>query len=238
MRDREICLAVDGFKAKLRLGVPVTVVNADHPSASLVEYLGRLPIDAVFIDCEQGSADVETVDQMARAARLMNIVSVVRLYSSEDWAIERYLGRSVDGLVIPRLETAAQAERVVAAVRYCCPENSDKKLIIIQIETLGALQKLDEFLRIDGIDAYFLGPVDLAKSLGFAGDYRRPEVQDAIDHAIAIIRSAGKVAGILVDRGNARSYANRGVQFLYTHANDFLRHGSDEFARLVVPSAR
>jgi 4-hydroxy-2-oxoheptanedioate aldolase len=83
------------------------------------------------------------------------------------------------------------------------------------------LQKLDEFLRVDGIDVYFLGPVDLAKSLGFAGDYRRPEVQAAIDDAIATIRSAGNVAGILVDRTNAQSYANRGVQFLYTHANDF-----------------
>ena len=159
-------------------------------------------------------------------------------YSSEDWAIERYLGRGVDGLVIPRLETAAQAARVVAAVRYCCPENSDKKLIVIQIETLSTLQKPDEFLRVDGIDTYFLGPVELAKSLGFAGDYRRSEVQDAIDDATTTIRSAGKAAGILVDRGNAQSYANRGVQFLYTHANDFLRHGSDEFARLIMPSAR
>ena len=127
---------------------------------------------------------------------------------------------------------------IVPAVRYCCPENDGKKLIVIQIEALGALQDLDEFLRVDGIDTYFLGPVELAKSLGFAGDYRRSEVQDAIDDATTTIRSAGKAAGILVDRGNAQSYANRGVQFLYTHANDFLRHGSDEFARLIMPSAR
>ena len=64
---------------------------------------------------------------------------------------------------------------IVPAVRYCCPENDGKKLIVIQIEALGALQDLDEFLRVDGIDTYSLSPVDLAKSLGFAGDYRRLE---------------------------------------------------------------
>ena len=57
---------IQAFKDKLATGAPVLVVNPDHPSPSLVQSLGRLPTDAVWIDCEQGAADVETVASMAR----------------------------------------------------------------------------------------------------------------------------------------------------------------------------
>lgn len=227
---------VEGFKAKLQHGETVTVINPDHPNPSLVEFLGRLSVDAVFIDCEQGSADVETVENMARAARLAKLTSIVRLFSSEDWVIERYLGRGVDGIVVPRLERSEQAAQVVEAVRYCYPKDAEQKLVIVQIETRAALETLNEFLLLDGIDAYFIGPVDLAKDLGFEGDFRQAEVQKAIDGAIATIRDAGKVAGILVDRDNARRYAERGVQFLYTHVNEYLTYGSEEFTRLLSES--
>ena len=75
------------FKAKLLRGDPVIVVNADHPSPSLVERMGRLPIDAVFIDCEQGSPDLESVENMARAARVTGLTSLVRLFDHRDWVI-------------------------------------------------------------------------------------------------------------------------------------------------------
>ncbi|MCZ6847123.1 MAG: aldolase/citrate lyase family protein, partial [Alphaproteobacteria bacterium] len=80
---------------------------------------------------------------------------------------------------------------------------------------------------------YMIGPVDLAKSLGYAGDYREPAVQQAIDETIAKIREAGKAAGILVERDNVARYRDQGVQFLYAHANAFLSHGAEDFADLL-----
>ena len=80
---------------------------------------------------------------------------------------------------------------------------------------------------------YFIGPVDLAKSMGQRGDYRRPEVQAAIDDIIARARAAGRHAGILADAGNAAHYVAKGVRFLYTHANDFIDAGARAFARRV-----
>jgi 4-hydroxy-2-oxoheptanedioate aldolase len=219
------------FKSRLRRGECVVVVNPDHPSPSLVEFLGRLPVDAVFIDCEQGSADVESVENMARAARLAGLTSLVRLFHGDDWVIERYLGRGIDGIVVPRLETPAQAAKVAAAVDYCCPKDRAEKSLIVQIETKSALDTLDDFLRIDGIDVFFIGPVDLAKSLGHAGDFRVPAVHDAMVDAVRKIRGAGKAAGILVDRTSARDWSARGVQFLYEHANSFLSAGAEAFAK-------
>ena len=164
---------------------PVVVVNPDHPSPGLVQFLGGLGVDAVFIDCEQGGAGMETVENMARA------------------------------------------------VRYCFPRDHADKVLVVQIETRAALEGLADFLAVDGIDVLFVGPVDLAKSLGFAGDFRRPEVQAAIDEAIGQIVGAGRVAGMLVGPDDAGAYVAKGVRFLYTHANAFLAAGARGFAEAI-----
>jgi 2-keto-3-deoxy-L-rhamnonate aldolase RhmA len=227
------------FKHKLARREPVIVVNADHPSPSLVARLGRLPIDAVFIDCEQGSPDAESVENMARAARLAGMTSLVRLFDRSDWVIERYMGRGVDGIVVPRLETAAQAAAVVDAVRYCFPHTHADKIIVVQIETRAALAALDAFLAIAGIDVHFLGPVDLAKSLGFAGDHRCAEMQRVLRDAVARIDHGGGVAGILVDHDNAAHWVQAGARFLYAHADNFLAIGAASFrASIGAPAAR
>ena len=218
------------FKRKLSQSERVIVVNADHPSPSLVERMGRLPIDAVFIDCEQGSPDVELVENMARAARLTGLTSLIRLFDHRDWVIERYMGRGVDGIVVPRLQTAEQAAGVVEAVRYCFPNNHADKIVVVQIETREALEGLDDFLAVKGIDVLFLGPVDLAKSLGFAGDYRRPEMQRVMRDAVRRIADGGCVPGILVDRDSAAGWLRAGARFLYEHVDSFLAAGAESFA--------
>lgn len=222
------------FKDKLACGECVIVLNADHPSPSLVERIGRLPVDAVFIDCEQGSPDVESVENMARAARLTGMTSLVRLFDRNAWVIERYMARGVDGIVVPRLDEPAQAAAVVESVRYCYPNAHTEKVIVIQIETSPALAALDDFLSIPGIDVLFLGPVDLAKSLGYAGDHSHPDVQDVLKDAIRRIVRAGKASGILVDRASAAGWIRAGAQFLYEHADNFLALGAAEFAGCVT----
>ena len=221
------------LRAKLARDEPLVVVNADHPSASLVEVLARQPIDAVFIDCEQGSPDVESVEHMARAARLHRMASLVRVFDPKDWVLERYLLRGVDGVVAPRLDRAANARAVVEGVRYCFPAAPDSKFVVVQIESSAAVAELDGFLAVEGIDAYFIGPVDLAKSMGHRGDYRHPEVQAVIEDVIVRSRAAGRHVGILAGADDAAGYVAKGVRFLYTHANDFIGAGARDFARRV-----
>lgn len=225
------------FRKRLASGQPVIVLNADHPSPSLVERIGALPVDAVFIDCEQGSPDVESVENMARAARVKGLVSLVRLFDRQDWVIERYLGRGVDGIVVPRIESADEAARVVAAVRYCLPATHAEKLVVVQVETKGALDELDALLALEGIDVLFVGPVDLAKSLGFAGDHRCPDMQAILRETIARISRAGRCAGILVDQDNVAGWIQAGARFLYEHADSFLAAGARDFARTVEAAA-
>jgi len=217
------------LKRKLAEQEPVLVINVNHPAAGLVEALGRLPVDAVFFDCEQGSPGIESVENMARAARLAGIPSLCRLHGPEDWLIERYLFRGINGIVIPRLDRGEQAAGVVEAVRYCLPELHKEIAIVVQIESGKAVEDLTAFLSVEGIDCMFLGPVDLAKSMGFGGDFNHPEVQTVIDDTITRIVKAGKTAGMLVTRETVAEYHKKGVRFFYEHVNTVLSYGIDAF---------
>lgn len=217
---------VHGLRERLRQGAPSLVINVDHPSPSLVEYLGRLPLEAVMFDTEQGSPDFETVENMARAARVAGVCSLVRTFSGEPWVIERLLFRGVDGLVVPRAESIADVHRVVDAFRYCLPGGPQDKLLVVQLEHINLAKDVRKLAQIEGIDCVFIGPVDLSKSMGHLGDYRNPTVAGMIDECIGELRSASVPVGMLVKPGDIDAWIGKGVSFLYAHANDFLDLGA------------
>lgn len=221
------------FKNKLRQRETASLVNPDHPSSSLVYFMGSLAIDAVMIDCEQGNPSFEDVEEMARAARLRGVSAIVRIPSVEPWTIERYVMRGIDGLVIPRLDKGEQARRAVQEVRYAAPKDFDSKAIIVQVESASAVEDLDAFLAIDEIDCFFIGVVDLAKSMGFAGDYAAPQVVAAIDGIIARVLDAGRCVGIMVKDHDIERWRAKGVTMLYTHLNDFAAMGAGIWHRLA-----
>lgn len=221
-----------GIRFKRTLGArPVKVVNCDYPSPALVEYLGRpqLGLDAVVFDLEQGSADTERLEDMARAARVGGLCSLARVFTPESWAIERMMLRGVDGIVAPRLETPEQFRRLVHDVRYCFPASHESKVVVAQVESRSAYERLDEILVVDGIDVFFIGPVDLSKSMGHAGDYSGAEVTAAIDDICHRARAVGRKTGILVKPEDRQDWRRRGISFLYFHVNDWLDLGAKTF---------
>lgn len=217
------------FKSRMAAGQNVVMMNPDHPSPSLVEFIATLGVDAVMIDTEQGSPDMQTVEEMARAARASGLCALARIFTPEPWVIERTLMRGVHGIVVPRIDTAAQARRVMEEVRYCFPAVFAEKVVIVQIETANAVAELDGFLALDGIDAFFVGPVDLAKSLGHRGEYRHPAVLSVVDATIARIVAAGRKAGMLVTAADVATWQAKGVTVLYNHLNEYARLGGMAF---------
>lgn len=219
------------FKRKLLEGRNVAVINVDYSSAALVEFLGgpKFRIDAVMFDAEQGGASIDSIEQMARAARLAGLCSLVRTFSPDPGVIERLMHRGIDGIIVPRLDAAEQFESVVETVRYCYPSGFESKVIVTQIESLAAYQNLDRILMVDGIDAFFIGPVDLSKSMGHRGNYAEPEVMEVIDDICRRAVAAGRKVGILIKPGDVTSWTDRGVSFLYFHVNDWLELGSRRF---------
>ena len=219
------------FKRKLQGGAPVSVINIDYAHPALMEFLARpeLRLDAVMLDAEQGSMDFESLESLARVARLSGLCVLVRIFSPEPWVIERMLLRGVDGIIVPRLDSAEQARAVIENVRYCDPQDADDKVVVVQIESAAAHAGLDAFLATDGIDAYFIGPVDLSRSMGHGGDYSVASVQAAIDDILQRTHAAGRVAGTMVKPGDADQWVARGARFLYFHVNDWLQIGARSF---------
>ncbi len=214
------------FKQRLRSRQLVSLVNADHACGGLALAVCRLGIDALMLDCEQGTPGFQDIEDMTRAAHLAGVPTLVRVPSPEPWTIERYLMRGVDGIVIPRLDTVAQVRQAVADVRYAVPRRFDQLSIVVQIETLAAVRALDEFLAVPEVDCFFVGPVDLAKSMGHEGDYGAAPVQRQLEEVVARIAAAGRAAGFLVRENDLAHWRRQGATMLYTHVDDFLAMGA------------
>jgi 2-keto-3-deoxy-L-rhamnonate aldolase RhmA len=219
------------IKERLLRGEVATMINPDHPSPSLVEFIGSLGFDAVFIDCEHGMAGIERVQEMCRAARVTGAAAVVRPDANEPWLITRYLDAGASGVMVPHIHTADAARSLVHAVRYARPADHADKLVVAMVESEQALQNLPEILAVQGIDVFFVGPGDLSNTLGMPGQRFHPKVRALVLQAGRRIVEAGKVAGTLVKRDNAADYVLGGFRFLYEHANALLEEGAQNFRK-------
>jgi 2-keto-3-deoxy-L-rhamnonate aldolase RhmA len=115
---------------------------------------------------------------------------------------------------------------------------NDQSLLIVLIEDIAAIPRLDEIVKVDHIDVFFVAPNDLATSMGHIGDMGHPEVQQTIDRAIATIVGAGRVAGMLVNTGNVERYTKMGVRALMTSFFPWIQAGAKELIERAGAGAR
>jgi 2-dehydro-3-deoxyglucarate aldolase len=133
--------------------------------------------------------------------------------------IKRMLDAGFFNFLIPFVDSAADAERAVAATRYpplgvrgvsvgqrgnrygtianYFDVANDNICVVVQIESRAAVEAIDEITAVDGVDAVFVGPSDLAASYGHIGNANHPEVQEAIAYVFERVKAAGKASGIL-----------------------------------------
>jgi 2-keto-3-deoxy-L-rhamnonate aldolase RhmA len=226
---------MNGGKLRERLarGEAITMFTPHHLSSGLAVRLVELGADSVFVDCEHGTWGFEDVRVVSHAVRGAGGAVIVRPQSHERPLMIRYLNAGVDGLMVPMVETADQAQAIVDAVRYACPSDHNKRLIVAMIETVAAIGNLPSMLKVEGIDVFFIGPGDLSQDMGHPpappfGEPRPDAVIDMVSEAVAMIRAAGKVAGTLVTADELPSWLSRGVQFFYMHSDPFLRIGMQQ----------
>src|SRR4029450_6418848 len=93
---------------------------------------------------------------------------------------------------------------------------NDQSLLIVLIEDIVGVNNLDDIVKVDHIDVFFVAPSDLATSMGHIGNVGHPDVRKTIDAAIGRIVAAGRVAGTLVNTGNVERYTRLGVRALMT----------------------
>jgi 4-hydroxy-2-oxoheptanedioate aldolase len=201
------------------------------------ELLAGAGFDWLLIDGEHGPNDIPTIlQQVQTIGNRCNVV--VRPVVGEVWMLKQLLDLGVQTILVPMIESAAHAAEMVRAMHYppkgirgvgaavarasdfgrvadYLTTANDQTCLILQIESRAALAALPEILQLQGVDGVFVGPADLAADMGFPGNAGAPEVQAAIDRALADIVASGKAAGILTfDPQAAARYRAMGVTFL------------------------
>ncbi len=224
----------------------------------IVEIIGHAGFDAAFIDMEHTSFDLRDVQLMVMAAEASEITPLVRPESNASDAIQRVLDRGAQGVQVPHVNSAAEAQRVVEAARFhplgkrglaaatrpahygfglsldrYVEEANRETLVCIQLEEVEALRHLDEMVQVEGVDVFFLGPSDLSQSMGLPGRREAPEVQSAMDAAFAAIMAAGRVPGSAGGAQAIARYLEQGCLYVYTHFPGLLAGGSAEFRRAL-----
>jgi 4-hydroxy-2-oxoheptanedioate aldolase len=194
----------------------------DLGSAASAELCGALGYDWLLVDLEHGSGgEADLADQFRAIAAAGDAAPLVRPQSGERIRIGRALDLGARGVMVPRLESAAQAAEAVTYLRYppdgirgvatrvrgaglgvvSHPEVrrlNERVVGIIQIESVGALREADQIAALDGVDVLFVGPADLSHSLGIPGQFDHADYRTALERVAAACREHGKAAGILI----------------------------------------
>jgi 4-hydroxy-2-oxoheptanedioate aldolase len=206
-------------------------------SATAAEVCAASGADWVLIDLEHGSGGEAAVRDGVLAAGSYGVPTVVRVESAERIRIGRVLDLGAAGIMVPRLETVEQAQasvrhmlypprgdRGVATYNRACrwgmerrplTEPAQETLGVIQIETLEALNSVEDIAAQDGVDVLFVGPLDLSYALGVPLQLDSSEFQEALYRVIAAAELHNKTAGILaVDGMGAAKYVRQGFRFV------------------------
>ena len=207
------------FKRQLaRPGVTYGLFSGlvDPAAAEVVASAG---FDWMLIDGEHAPHDLRSIMAQLQAAAPYDVPVLVRPEFGNTVLIKRLLDIGAQTLLFPMVESAEQAEMLVAATRYppagvrgvaasvnrgsrwgridgYFTKADDEMCVICQIETVAGMAAIEEIAAVEGVDALFVGPSDLGASLGLIGQGRHPDVLAAVDDAIERIVATGKPAGV------------------------------------------
>ncbi len=243
-------------KAKLAQGQPVFGIIGSTNDPQIVEILGLLGFDFYMVDGEHGLINPVQAENMVRACEVANMTPLVRLGAKDPKLVLQYLDAGFMGVMMPGLETVAEMEMLVNAVKYppvgkrglgfgraanfllgsgseqaeYVMQANGQTLVLTQFEDAALLKILPELVQVPGVDAFVFGPRDLSLTMGFADDPAHPDVQAIIDEAITIIEAASLWVGITAGTAvAAQQQIERGAHIILNTLPNLLRQGANTF---------
>ncbi|WP_233204047.1 HpcH/HpaI aldolase family protein [Halegenticoccus soli] len=237
-----------------------TWLSVGHPA--IAEVSASQSVDFVLIDTEHTTISLETVESMSRGidAAANPTDSIVRVPWNDPVRLKRVLDIGIDGVMVPMIESAEEAKDLVDAMRYP-PEGSrgiasgraaeygdrfteyvknanGSFVTIAQIESKTGLQNVDEIAAVEGIDALFVGPADMAGALGVFGENDAQELTEAMDRVVQAGHDADIAVGTLtVDPADVADRVERGFDFLIVGKDTANLSTANDEARAVYNEA-
>jgi len=208
-----------------------------HPA--IVEILARAGYAWLVADCEHGEVEPGDLGNLFRAMSAHGAVPLVRVRENATIEIRRALDLGAHGVIVPLVESVADAQRAVAAAkyppdgvrgfafqranlwgvdfdRYVAAANLEIA-VVVMIESKAAVENIDAILAVEGVDGVLIGPYDMSGSYGIPGQTGAPDVLDACRQVAEACARAGKSAGqhiVKPTRENVRTAVDQGFTFL------------------------
>lgn len=208
-------MALHPAQQRLRNGQIVIAVNLGGHNPDVMGALASAGAHIAFIDCERTGIGLDAATDLIRAARVAGLSPMVRSWSRDPAVLVQYLDRQVDGLIIPHIDDAKDAQAAVEVVRYACGAQACDKTVIVQIETVNAVDHLDAIADVPGVDAFLIGPNDLAYSMTGTRGAQTPEVMAAVEGVSARLKAKGLRFGMPASWQYIDAFKARGATFLY-----------------------
>lgn len=212
---------------------------AEIRQPAIMQLLVNGGFDFAIIDNEHGPFNIETIADLSRTAVALGITPIVRVPDIAYPYIAQALDGGAQGIMAPRIYTAAQAKQVVDTVKYppfgqrgsamnrgqttfragnvieMMDQANQESLVIIQVETAAALESIDEIVSVPGVDVAFIGPNDLSIALGVPGQTTSSVLVDAIERVMDACARHGVTAAIQMnDMKLALHWAEQGFRML------------------------
>jgi len=231
-------------------------------SPVMAEIMAGAGLDWLMIDMEHGAVSLETVQVLLQTTAAYPVTTIVRVPVNDAVWIKQVLDLGAQTIMVPMVSTAEQAADAVAHASY--PPRGHRGVgnalarsgrwnrvddylrnaaeytsVIVQIETLEGVENAEAIASVPGVDGVFVGPSDLAASMGLVGQQTHPDVVAAVERAFAGVTAAGTPVGVnAFVEATAKGYAEAGAAFLLVGADVGLAaRGAEQLARTFIPAA-
>jgi 4-hydroxy-2-oxoheptanedioate aldolase len=207
----------------------------------MAEILCHMGYDYLLFDGEHAPIGDKECENLARVCELTGVTPISRVPANQTWMISRRLDTGIQGIQIPMVNSAAEAEAAVRAAKYAplgirglagaraanygqklpfsYPEHVEfcnrESMVIVQVETAQSIEALPEIVKVPEIDVIFIGPTDLSLSLGYPGNIKHPVVEDALRRISDVVLPSDKALGILAVTAEATlEWQARGARYI------------------------
>jgi 4-hydroxy-2-oxoheptanedioate aldolase len=245
----------NAFKAALAAGKLQIGIWSSLCSNIAADILSDSGFDWILLDTEHSPNEIPDLVGQLQAVRGGTATPIIRPAWNDAVLAKRALDIGAQTLLFPYVQNVEEAKRAVAATRYppqgirgvsvaarasrygrtpgYLGKANAEICVLVQVETREALNELEAIARVDGVDGVFIGPSDLAASLGQLGNPAHPDVQAAIKDAVTRLKKVGKPAGILTgNEDEARRYIEWGFLFVAVGADvGLLAKNADALAK-------
>ena len=247
---------INPFKRALREGRPQIGLWSALSSAAATEIVADSGFDWILIDTEHAPNEPPMVADQLRAASLGTASPVVRPAWNDPVLFKRLLDVGAQTLLVPYVQSVEEAQRAVSAVRYpprgtrgvasvhranrygrvggYFARADEEICLLVQLETRTAVEALESIAAVDGVDGVFIGPSDLAASLGHPGNNAHPDVRRMIEDACRRAQAVRAPIGILAPlESDARAYLDMGFSYVAVGSDIVvLRKGCDALVQM------